>query len=113
MPWAARWADHQAWPFQDLVHIDGRTLDEFSTAVAKGHEAPRFGSFPPGAHGGELVCGGEVHDRLEVTVQQTIIAEVECIGPMFDDGGKGAVELVGLAHRYRLQLQSECTGVRL
>ena len=37
------------------------------------------------------VCGGEVHDRLGVMVQQTIIAEAERLETMVDAGGKGAV----------------------
>jgi len=100
-------------PLQDLVHIDGRTLDEFSTAIAKGHEAPRLGRFPPRAHGGELVCGGKVYDPLEVPVRQPILAKAERMGPMLEDGGKGAAELIGMAHRHRLQLQSEGPGIRL
>jgi hypothetical protein len=100
-------------PFEDLVYIDGGPLLELARAITKGHEPPSLGRFPPGAHGGKPVCDGEVHDGSAVTVQQTISIDVERLGTMFDDGGKGAVQLVGMAYRHELELQAEGPGGRL
>jgi hypothetical protein len=50
------------------------------------------------------VGGGKVHDGSEVTVQQTIIADVERLGAVFEDGRKGVVKLIRMAHRRELEL---------